>query len=158
MDEVLGSENFIAVITFQKKGSQSGDFLPSINEFLIWYGKNKEQTKFRRLYEDRNLGGKGGSGFNNIELKDGTIRNLTPEEVSGKNDLPIGGKVFRYNPLFSAKSGPNEPVIINGKSYPSGGSSWKISPKNIPKLYEKGRVIAQKSRLVLRDTQMILQE
>src|SRR5207253_9283518 len=31
MDEVFGSENFIGLLSFKKKGSQSGDFIPPIN-------------------------------------------------------------------------------------------------------------------------------
>ncbi|MBF9220140.1 site-specific DNA-methyltransferase [Hymenobacter ruricola] len=150
MDEVLGSSNFIGLVIFQKKGSQSGDFLPPINEYLVWYAKNKEQAKYHQLYVERNLMGVGGSGFTNVELADGTVRTLSKEEAFGLNDLPKGAKVFRYNPLFSDKPGPNEPVTINGKEYPSGGNSWKVSPKSIPKLFESGRVIAQKSRLVFK--------
>jgi len=150
MDEIFGGENFIGLIVFQKKGSQSGDFLPSINEYLIWYGKNKLNTKYRQLYVKRDLAGVGGSGFNNIELRDGSIRPITREEENSTIDLPSGAKVFRYNPLFAAKAGPNEPVEIDGKLYPSGGASWKISPNSIPKLFKSGRVIAQKSRLVFK--------
>jgi len=150
MDEVLGSDNFIGLITFQKKGSQSGDFIPPINEYIVWYGRGKEITKYRQLYTERDLAGIGGSGFNNIELPDGKIRPLTKEESFGIQEIPKGARVFRYNPLFAAKPGPNGPVIIDGKSYPSGGNSWKISPSNIPKLVKMGRVVPQKSRLVFK--------
>ncbi|MGD9781805.1 MAG: site-specific DNA-methyltransferase [Kiritimatiellia bacterium] len=150
MDEVFESDNFIGLITFQKKGSQSGEFLPPINEYLVWYGKSREQTKYRQLYVPRDLVGVGGSGFTNLELKDGSVRPLEPEEANGTKALPSGARVFRWNPLFAAKPGPNEPVTIGGKSYPSGGASWKVSPKSIPRLHEMGRVVAQKSRLVFK--------
>jgi adenine-specific DNA-methyltransferase len=150
MDEMFGCSNYCSVVTFQKKGSQSGDFIPPINEFLVWYFKSREKAKFHRLYETRNLAGKGGSGFNYVELDTGLVRSLAPDEATGAQQLPASARVFRYNPLFSAKSGPNAPVIIRGKSFPSGGNSWKVSPNNIPKLFELGRVVAQKSRLVFK--------
>ncbi len=150
MDEVFGAGNFIGLITFQKKGSQSGDFIPPISEYLVWYGRDKSKTKYRSLYQPRDLAGVGGSGFDYVELSDGSIRNLTDEESEGVDDLPSGSRVFRYNPLFSAKAGPNDPVEINGQLYPSGGNSWKISPTHIPRLFQMGRIVAQKTRLVFK--------
>lgn len=48
MDEIFDVSNFVGLISFQKKGSQTGDFVPAINEYLIWYAKNAETalTKF----------------------------------------------------------------------------------------------------------------
>jgi adenine-specific DNA-methyltransferase len=148
LDDVFGVDNFIALLSFQKKGSQSGDFVPSIHEYIVWYAKEKAQAKFRRLYTARDLAGVGGSGFEYVRLADGSIRNLTEAEKLGKEDLPKGARAFRYNPLFSAKPGPNDAIDIDGASYPSGGNSWKVNPSKIPLLYKIGRVIRQKTRLV----------
>ncbi len=150
MDEIFGVENFIGLINFQKKGSQSGAFIPSISEYLVWYGRDKTRSKFHQLYQPRDLSGVGGSGFDYLELKNGEIQRLTDEQAEGLAEIPKDARVFRYNPLFSAKSGPNSPVEIDGQFYPSGGNSWKISPQNIPNLYKIGRVVAQKSRLVFK--------
>ncbi len=150
LDDIFGKDGFVALISFQKKGSQSGEFIPSIHEYLVWYAKERERAKFRRLFEARDLAGTGGSGFEYLEFADGSIRNLTFEEKNGAVDLPTGARAFRFNPLFSAKPGPNDPVEINGKLYPSGGNSWKINPGHIPRLYSIGRVIAQKTRLVFK--------
>lgn len=149
MDEVFGVENFVAMVSFQKKGSQSGDFVPAIHEFIVWYSKEKNAAskKFHRLYEERVLSGVGGSGFDNIELKNGEVRRLSPEEQSGLKELPIGAKVFSLNPLFSQKSGPNTQVEIEGKLYPSGGNSWKVSPNSIPHLHKIGRAVITGNRL-----------
>jgi len=152
MDEVFGVQNYVGQIAFQKKGSQSGDFVPPICEYLVWYAKNKDaaNAKFHALFAPRDLAGVGGSGFNYVEMRDGTERELTDAEADGTAELPSGARVFRYNPLFSDKPGPNEPVEINGKTYPSGGNSWKISPSHVPRLYKIGRVVAQKTRLVFK--------
>lgn len=149
LDEVFGANNFIGLISFQKKGSQSGDFVPPIHEYLVWYGKDKGKAieKFRRLYVSRDLAGVGGSGFDFLELADGTERKLTNEEKEGLQPLPTGSRPFAANPLFSAKSGPNDPVEIDGRTFPSGGNSWKVSPLHIPMLHAIGRIIVQKTRL-----------
>lgn len=147
LDEVFGSENFIVQLTFQKKGSQSGDFIPPINEYILWYAKDRNVAKFRPLYQQRMFGGVGGSGFSNVELPNGDIRPITAEELSDPSSLPEGARVFSSNPLFSQKHGPNDPVEINGKRFPSGGNSWKVSPGNIPKVHAANRVLITGSRL-----------
>ncbi len=149
MDEVFNVPNFVGLISFQKKGSQSGDFIPPINEYLVWYAKNAELalTKFRRLYQERQLSGLGGSGFDYVELKNGEIRRITEKEQLDPTKLPAGARAFSLNPLFSQKPGPNEPVEIDGKKFPSGGNSWKVSPKLIPALFEKGRIVITGTRL-----------
>jgi adenine-specific DNA-methyltransferase len=147
LDEVFGSENFVVQFVFIKKGSQSGDFVPPINEYVVWYAKNKEQAKFRPLFQPRELTGVGGSGFDKVEMPDGTVRTITDKEMESPDTLPSGARVFRANPLFSQKAGPNDFVEINGKSFPSGGNSWKVSPSRIPVLYKIGRAIITGSRL-----------
>jgi len=50
MDEVFGSENFIGQIAIKKSGSQSSDLLASNFDYLLWFTKQKDLTKFRPLY------------------------------------------------------------------------------------------------------------
>ncbi len=47
MDEVFGEDNFINLISFTKRSPQPDDFLSSVTDYLIWFGKNREQSKFR---------------------------------------------------------------------------------------------------------------
>ena len=147
LDEVFGCENYIVQLSFQKKGSQAGDFIPPINEYVIWYVKSREHAKFRELYELRNLTGSGGSGFDNVELADGSVRPLRDEEKINSALLPSGARPFRLSPLFSQKAGPNDPVSINGEMFPSGGNSWKVSPSKVPALHAIGRVVVTGTRL-----------
>jgi len=149
LDEIYGVNNFIGLISFQKKGSQSGDYIAPINEYLIWYAKDSsyDRTKFHRLFEKRQLSGVGGAGFDYLELQDGSIRRISSEEQRDPSLLPAGARVFSLNPLFSQKPGPNEQVEIEGKLYPSGGNSWKVSPKAIPELYRLGRAVITGRRL-----------
>ena len=47
MDEVFGEENFINLISFAKRSPQPDDFLSSVTDYLIWFGKNRRESKFR---------------------------------------------------------------------------------------------------------------
>ena len=49
MDEVFGEENFIAAIAYRVFGVRGGNFLDSITDNIIWYGKSANDTKYRQV-------------------------------------------------------------------------------------------------------------
>ncbi len=51
MDEVFGSENFVAQVTVSKTGSLTGKLLSSVADFILWYAKSKDSLKYRKLFE-----------------------------------------------------------------------------------------------------------
>jgi adenine-specific DNA-methyltransferase len=53
MDEVFGAENFVSVIVVRKTTGETAEFLSVTNDFLLWYSKRKEETKFRPVYVSR---------------------------------------------------------------------------------------------------------
>jgi adenine-specific DNA-methyltransferase len=130
LDEVFGPRNFIVLLTFTKKGSQSGDFIPPINEYVIWYARDRELalTKFQRLYVNRNPSD--AEGFPYCELASGET--AIPSIVESRRLKPSEYKLFSSNALFSQKSGPNSSVELRGQLYPPGGNSWKIAVSRIP--------------------------
>jgi adenine-specific DNA-methyltransferase len=50
MDEVFGPANLVSVVTFQKTGGQSSDLLSSVSDYLIWFAKNIDVVKYRRIH------------------------------------------------------------------------------------------------------------
>ena len=55
LDEVYGSENFISQVTVVKRSPQPDDFLSSVSDYLLWYGKNRATSKFHPLFQERKL-------------------------------------------------------------------------------------------------------
>ncbi|MBL8999069.1 MAG: site-specific DNA-methyltransferase, partial [Gemmatimonadetes bacterium] len=52
LDEVFGAENFVSLISFQTtSGFAESGGLSRMGDYLLWYGKNREQTKICTLYE-----------------------------------------------------------------------------------------------------------
>src|SRR3989338_1972380 len=91
MDEVLGAENFCAVVTFVKASAQSSDLLSSASDYLLWYAKDKERVKTNRLYWDKQAGSAGATNYTNIESPDGkSWRSLTIEEKQDLSLIPYG--------------------------------------------------------------------
>jgi adenine-specific DNA-methyltransferase len=58
MDEVFGAENFIALSPFRKKSMPLGAaYLEGMDDYLLWYGKDKEKVKYRQLYKKQYVEG-----------------------------------------------------------------------------------------------------
>src|SRR5262249_22534922 len=81
MDEVFGSENFCAQITFKTTtgaGSFAGgtNLLAATTDFLVWYANDLERVKYRQLYRRKIVGGSGGSQYNWLEDDTGNRRQV----------------------------------------------------------------------------------
>ena len=143
MDEIFGHKNFITQLTFTKKGSQSGDFVPPINEYLLWYTRDrlKALKRFRPIYAERSE--VSSSDFRYCELANGAT--VTISQLNGQNSADV--RKFSSNALFSQKRGPNDAVDLRGESYPSGGNSWKVSPQRISIIDKAERILYSSNRV-----------
>lgn len=56
MDEVFGESNACGVIPFVTTSSQTSELLSSTHDYLLWFTKDKQNTKFRRLYKFKAVG------------------------------------------------------------------------------------------------------
>ena len=142
LDEVFLKENFLGQLIFKKTGSMSGNFVSGIFDTLLWYGKDKSKTKFRKLLGPRTKEAID-SGFPYVELKDKTFRRLNPDELNGNSPMPEGRR-FQTSPVMS--SGESKEGLIpfeyKGKTYyPSAGRHWSISPDELKIVGEKGRLL-----------------
>ena len=133
LDEIFGERNFIVSIIFTKTGSHSGDFTEPINNYLIWFTKDKENAKHNRLFLDREWITSDTEGFNWYEEQGRLVdaRNIPPKDLS---------ILFRGDPIFS--SGHRETtsckIELDGRIYDSGYNyNWKVASDGIKRLYEK---------------------
>ena len=128
MDEVFGRENFIVTIVVQKKGSQKGEFVQSINDYILWYAKQKYgsggviNAKFRALYDDK--ADDEDESYERGELPTG--------EEALIESLPKGAEVRRFaaNPLTSGGIRKNQslPFSFAGRQFwPGEGACWKTT-------------------------------
>ena len=92
MDEVFGSENFVAQIPFRKKLMPLGaKTLEGMCDYIVWYAKDIDNIKYRQLYKKSVP--KIESRWTNLRLSDGTTRRLSKSDNLEK--LPIGSDVYR---------------------------------------------------------------
>ena len=172
MDEVFGSESFFAQFVVKKKGSQKGEFIEAVNDFILWYGKaakSEQRTKFRPIYLKNELDSETLDEFRMVEFPDGRCFPIsavpTPDDdtfdyrLSPRrllSDWP-NARLFRSNPLTSGGDRKNQslPFAFQGRTYhPGQGNCWKTTVQNtdgsrpgMQKLVDVGRLLAGTSTL-----------
>ncbi|MBX3052191.1 MAG: hypothetical protein KF753_11985 [Caldilineaceae bacterium] len=50
MDEVFGEENCISLISFATSTGRTSNFVPNVNDYVLWYAKATDKTKYRSLF------------------------------------------------------------------------------------------------------------
>ncbi len=143
LDEVFGTQNFCAIIPFKKTGGQSATSLATVNDYIIWFGKNASCVKYRQLFFDKVPGEVGATNYTWIELDNGIRRPLSKEELSAPFDADA--RVFQPYPMFSeGPSQTDEPLSWHGLELePSSNSHWKTTAEGLRRLNTSGRLLAQ---------------
>ncbi|RMH32669.1 MAG: site-specific DNA-methyltransferase [Acidobacteria bacterium] len=144
LDEVFGRENFVAVITFVKTSGKGGATLDSVNDFLLWYAKDKSQVKYRQLFLEKELGEEGTKGYQHVQLPDGARRRLSGPELESPALLPEGVRVFKADNMTSQEAGATTfEFQFEGRGFHSGKNShWKTNRDGMERLRQAERLFA----------------
>ena len=119
LDEIFGAKNFISQIVCTKTGSQASDVLGNICDYVLWYGKDKEKTKTRKLYLKR-------------PYREADDYSPDPLQSSGASNL----------------SEKEQQFVFQGKTYlPNKNSHWKTNMIGMERLKKADRIVAQKTAL-----------
>ena len=124
MDEVFGEENFCAIISFKKTSGLSQAFLPSTQDFLLWYAKDFSQLKYRQLFRDK----------------------LEEAKSDSHYSIDEEGRLVRLSDLTGPFS--NTPSCLynyefGGREYsPSRGRQWKTTSSGMANLQRADRIVS----------------
>jgi adenine-specific DNA-methyltransferase len=143
MDEVFGSDNFVSQIAYRTKNMTiDTKLLGSVNDFIVWYAKDKEKVKYRKLYQFTTV--EGDSHWNLYQLPNGTIHKLTTDEINNHKLLPKGAdpcQLIALYPIGYSKDRDFE-VTFKGKKYkPATNRSWKFDDEGFKKLVAANRIV-----------------
>jgi adenine-specific DNA-methyltransferase len=145
MDEIFGAENFIGLITFRTGSGFTARFIKTTSDYLLWYGKNKEMTKYRQLFDMKSFGE--GSYFDKVELKNGVILDSSKINEQTKPDIV---SYVTYRPLVSGAYSESTTfdVELRGRNYhPGGNRCWKTTREGLRRLDVTSRIQFAESTL-----------
>jgi adenine-specific DNA-methyltransferase len=149
MDEVFGDENFIAQISTKTSGGSTGVYLAGVTDYVLWFARNHEHTKFRSLFGEKELGGEGAEKYNRVRLATLERRSITSGERLRETELPEESLVYRQDNLTSQSVGRDKgegaaswfPVNIAGQEVrPSIKVRWKTNEAGMSRLLRADRV------------------
>ena len=152
MDEIFGAHNRVSTISYATTGSTSANLMSQVADYILWYAKDKDKIKHNLLFEDVDRTEKVkllGSSVR-VELPNGDVRGLTPEEKEYPDgNLPPKSRLFRRMRLTSqheSNTGRSEDYHFDGRTWsPGDGQQWRISKEGMDKLGEMGRLFRTKT-------------
>lgn len=129
LDEVFGDHNYVSEILVKKKGSQVSNNLEAVNDYILWYARDRDRIKSRNLYtvrEDEDIF----TDFPNVELSTG--ERLSVRELGARDgqDYLSNYSAFRakypearlygLNPLKSGgfRRNQSHDFLFQGKRFP----------------------------------------
>ncbi|WP_295452450.1 site-specific DNA-methyltransferase [uncultured Thiodictyon sp.] len=148
LDELFGKDNFCSQVVFRKTTGKASELLDATCDFLIWYAKDSKRVKFHSSYEPR--GPQDDYNLRFVEVVDGRRRGITEEEVAGTAPLPIGARIFRPNPITSARPPTRNDVQnynFSGKTFSPGARTFSTDERGLTRLNKAGRLIASGNTL-----------
>ena len=148
MDEVFGEDNFVSAIWYKKNAFDASNVLSNVFDTVLWYSKS-ENPKIRKIWGRRTFENSDPQFFDSLQLPVGSRRQLTNDEKSRINPLPIGAEVYARNPLTSAgiTTTSSGQLYFEGKSYLCAPNShWKTTPDGIDRLVKSNRIALKGTR------------
>ena len=146
LDEVFGVDSFVSQISVRKTATPSL-FLDDNHFFILWYGKAKAESKFRKILREKPLfewvtetrGGSWGVTVDNIS------RPLTPEERNDPHKVPAGGRVYALSKTTSAGAAKDaQHLDFEGKTFsPGSAAHWKTTIQGMRRVNKAGRLEAR---------------
>ncbi len=145
LDEIFSDENFIDQIIFQTSSGRVADGLNGVYDAILWYGRDKEHTKFRKIKKprtDKQLD----TAYTYLQFSDGTLRMMTKAERDGEDQLPEECKRFRPGQTQSQSGGESSRFVIEfeGKHFlPPSTGGWRTSLVGFERAARASRLMAR---------------
>jgi adenine-specific DNA-methyltransferase len=145
LDEVFGPSNFISFISFRKRTSATADYLGQVNDYLLWYGRDYSQLKYRPLFDEKaQQPGEAAANYGWAQSSySGEMRPLAPEMQLSE------WAIVASDSLLTAERGGNRTAFnFSEKAYETGTkNNWKTSPSGLARLKSAERIMVSGNTL-----------
>lgn len=151
MDEVFGIDNFVVVICYRRLGTMVGEMIQSTAHYLLWYAKDRERLKYRKLF-DRQVAGVGtGDHYTQLQHRvSGEIRAMTAEEKANSALVDSSWRPFQLISLTTGGFRPNTTIDyeFEGRTYhPGANKCWRTTRQGLDRILAAGRIAKAGSTL-----------
>lgn len=132
LDEVFGATNCVATISFVKTTNQTAKHLPIVCDYILFYAKNIDQLKFKKLYREKDI------KYSNYFMTD------FGQQIS-RNNFDKGnynGKMYKPDNLTSQSGGSTTKFTFDfrNKEYPRRTGGWKTNSEGMKRLSKANRI------------------
>ncbi len=145
MDEVFGGQNFVVVICYRRLGMMIGETLQSSAHYLIWYARDRERMKQKKVYDAKVAGIDAGDHYTLLEdVTTGETRPMTAEERANPTVVRAGLRPFQLVSLATGGFRPNTTIdyTFEGHVYhPGPNKCWRTTREGLDRLAAQGRIV-----------------
>lgn len=143
MDEIFGCQNYIAQIAYVTTSTQGSGLLPVVNDNIIWYGKSKSVAKYRPLYELKELGGVGSSGYNFATASNGSDIRISQVPEADLSEY----RFYAASDLTSSHYSLSEVINYQGESFTPKLRYWSTSTQGMYRICKSSRMLVSGNSL-----------
>ena len=140
MDEVFGTDNFVAHILYTTTSTQGSNLIPVVNDNIMWFAKNIFEMKYNQLFTRKVMGGSGTTGYNYMESTNGQAVSLSSVDDLDEK-INKGWKIYASSDLTSSHHSRSEPIIHNGRRFTSKNRYWSTSTTGMNRLQRSNRLL-----------------
>ena len=140
-DELFGPDNFMETIAFKTRMALGGRYLEGICDYIVWYAKDKNVMKFRRLFTWANV--ESDSHWNRYLLPDHSAHQMSSEQLNNHKKLPDNAEIYQLYALYpvgSFATGIYDYEFQDKIYSPPPGRSWKSPVHGMDRLAQAGRL------------------
>ena len=142
MDEVMGKENYVATVNFQKTGSTDQSLISQTVDYILVFARNIDRMKYRQPYTEREKGSLSLERYDLVLRPDGRIRRITQDEIAS-GEVEKNTVRCQMTSLTSARpkgSGDLLKYVHEGISYTPGAGTYKSNLQGLTRLAAAHRI------------------
>ena len=142
MDEVMGKENYVATVNFQKTGSTDQSLISQTVDYILVFARNIDRMKYRQPYTEREKGSLSLERYDLVLRPDGRIRRITQDEIAS-GEVEKNAVRCQMTSLTSARpkgSGDLLKYVHEGISYTPGAGTYKSNLQGLTRLAAAHRI------------------
>ncbi len=140
LDEVFGSGNFFAQISFVKAGALGATGLPRRLDYILWFGKAGQATKFRKVLIPKTVEDLG--QYTQVVDEKYALRPLTIEEKRDSSKIPIE-RLCRLVSFTKPGPGAKYDLRFEGGTFTPGNRWWGFPEQSTMQIIKAGRIRRQ---------------